>query len=140
LTVITNNNAVIERLKDEPGIILIALGGVYSAKFNAFLGVVTEESLSRLRADVAFLSTPAVMGLQTFHMDDAVVRAKRSMMAAAGRTCLLVNHTRFQRSAPHVLAQLSDFDCIITDAEPTAEVARELVEAGITLTVARDAP
>ena len=63
LTVITNNAAIIDALKGEAGITLIAFGGIYSAKFNGFFGVVTEEALARLRADIAFISTPAVQGL-----------------------------------------------------------------------------
>ena len=57
LTIITNNAAVIETLKDAPRITLIALGGAFDAKFNGFFGVVTEQALSRLRADLAYLST-----------------------------------------------------------------------------------
>ena len=34
----------------EAGCDLIALGGIYSAKYNAFFGVVTEGALSRLSA------------------------------------------------------------------------------------------
>lgn len=136
LTIITNNAAVIDRLRDEPGITLIALGGVFSAKFNGFFGVVTEYALSRLRADVAFISSPAVAGLRAFHMDDAVVRAKRAMMAAAGRCCLLINHSRFGRSALHVLADLTEFDTIITDDAPEDRAA--LDRAGLTLTIAKE--
>ena len=138
ITVITNNAAIIDPMKGEPGITLIALGGVFSTKFNAFFGVVTEAALSRLRADIAFISTPAVSGLQAFHMDDAVVRAKRAMVTAAERSCLLVNHQRFGRSALHVLADLSEFDAIITDDDPAPECRTALERAGIVLTVARD--
>ena len=136
LTVITNNAAIIEALKSESGITLIALGGIYSAKFNGFFGVVTEQSLARLRADLAFISTPAVSGIRAFHMDDNVVRAKRAMIASAAKTCLLVNHQRFGRSALHVLAELSDFDTIITDAQPAPEARAPLDRAGIGLRVA----
>lgn len=138
LTIITNNAAVIDRLKGETGITLIALGGVFSPKFNAFFGMVTETALSRLRADLAFISAPALTGLQAFHMDDAVVRAKRAMMAAAGRSCLLVNHQRFGRSALHVLADLTEFDTIITDDTPAPEERAALDRAGIRLTIARN--
>lgn len=138
LTVITNNAAVIDRIKDEPGITLIALGGVFSAKFNGFFGMVTENGLGRLRADLAFVSAPAVEGLRAFHMDDAVVRTKRAMIAAAGRSCLLVNHARFGRSALHVLADLTEFDTIITDAAPAPEDRAALDRAGIRLTIARE--
>lgn len=136
LTVITNNCAVIDALRGETGITLIALGGVYSAKFNAFLGKVCEDSLAGLRADIGFISTPAVAGTEVFHMDDTVVRAKRAMMDAAGRRCLIVNHLRFGHAALHKLADLSEFDDIITDARPNPDAIAALDRAGLTLTIA----
>lgn len=138
LSVITNNAAVIDRLKDAPRVSLIALGGIYSAKFNGFFGVVTEDALSRLRADLAFISAPAVSGLQAFHMDDAAVRAKRAMINASERSVLLVNHRRFGRSALHLLAELTEFDAIITDAGPAPEDRAAADAAGIKLTIAKD--
>lgn len=138
LTVITNNLAVIEALKGERGITLVALGGAYSAKYNGFFGVVTEESLSRLRADIAFISSPAVSGRMSYHMDDTVVRAKRAMMQAASRCYLLVGHQRFGHAALHAMAALDEFDAVVTDAEPAGGVLDELREAGISITIARD--
>jgi DeoR/GlpR family transcriptional regulator of sugar metabolism len=136
LTVITNNAAVMERLKTETGITLIALGGVYSPKFNAFFGVVTEEALSRLRADVAFISTPAVASGQAYHMDDAVIRVKRAMMASSARAYLLVNHERIGHTALHVLAGLDQFDAVITNHQPEAQLLRDIEDTGVTLTIA----
>ncbi|WP_068111662.1 DeoR/GlpR family DNA-binding transcription regulator [Tropicimonas marinistellae] len=136
LTIITNNAAVIDALRAEPGITLIALGGTYSAKFNAFFGTLTETALAGLRADLAFISSPAVSGLEAFHMDDAVVRAKRAMMASAVKRCLLVNHQRFDRTALHKLAVLDEFDTIITDEPPSAAARAAMDGAGLALTVA----
>ena len=136
LTVITNNAAVIDRLKTESGIDLIAVGGSYSVKFNGFFGVVAEETLSRLSADIAFISTPAVSGSRVYHMDDDVVRAKRAMIASAARRCLLVNHKRFNHTALHVLAAVEEFEIIITDQEPPVEVRLALEAAKVPLQVA----
>ena len=52
----------------------VMCNGAAAARFNAYLGVVTEQALSHLRADIAFISAPAVHGTRAFHMDDAVVR------------------------------------------------------------------
>lgn len=138
LTVITNNAAVIEPLKEAPRVTLIALGGIFNAKFNGFFGLLTETALAGLRADLAFISAPAVAGLRAFHMDDAVIRAKRAMMAASERSVLLVNHRRFGRSALHALADLSEFHSIITDAAPAPEDRAALDRAGLSLTLAKD--
>ncbi len=137
LTIITNNSAMLDALRGESGITLLALGGVYSTKYNAYFGMITESTLSRLKADLAFISTPAVVGCRAFHMDEEVVRTKRAMMDAAAQTCLLINHKRFGRTALHLLAELTEFDAIITDAPPAPEDRAALDRAGIRLTIAR---
>ncbi|OLP57022.1 DeoR family transcriptional regulator [Rhizobium rhizosphaerae] len=136
LTVITNNAAVLETLKAARDITLMAPGGVYSPKFNAYLGLMAEEALGRLSADLAFISAPAVSSAGAHHMDEAVVRSKRAMMGAARRCCLLVNHRRFGRTALHHLARLDGFDTIITDRAPPEDVRAALVTAGTRLIIA----
>ncbi len=138
LTVITNNAAVIDALKGEGGITLIATGGAYSAKFNGFFGMVTEATLSALRADIAFISAPAVAGVEVFHMDETIVRAKRAMMAAGTKTYLLVHHSRFGRTALHKLADISEFEAVITDTAPEPASITALTQAKISLTVAAE--
>lgn len=140
LTVITNNAAVIDRLRNEVRLRLIALGGEFDAKYNGFFGMVTESALSRLRADLAFISSPAVSGLSVFHMDPDVVRTKRAMMAAAGQSCLLVNHKRFGTAALHLLAGLAEFQTIITDDDPGPDARALLETAGLSLTIAKETP
>lgn len=140
LTVITNNCAVFETLKDASGVTLLTLGGVYSKKFNGFFGIVTEESLSRLRADIAFVSTPAVNGTTCYHMDHDVVRAKRLMISAGSRAYLLVDHQKFGRTALHHLADLSAFAGVITGVPLPPHHATPLTDAGIPLILAQQEP
>ncbi|PWR02499.1 DeoR family transcriptional regulator [Meridianimarinicoccus roseus] len=136
LTVITNNQAVIDALRNAPGITLVALGGVYSAKFNGYFGLMTEDSLARLRADIAFVSSPALDLAGVHHMDAQVIRSKRGMMAAATRRCLMVNHGRFGHGALYRLSGLDAFDTLITDAAPPPDLRAALDGAGVALTVA----
>ena len=136
LTVITNNAAVLDSLRTEPGITLISLGGNYSSKFNAYFGSLTEACLANLRADISFISTPAISGLEVFHMDDVVVKSKRAMMSSGTLCCLLVNHTRFGHTALHKLADLDEFDFIITDTVPSDNSMSIIENAGLKLTVA----
>ena len=60
------------------------------------------------------------------------------MLAAATRSCLLINHARFGRTALHVLSDLTDFDTIITDDAPAPEERAAMDRAGIILTIAKD--
>lgn len=126
LTVITNNAAILERSKAEGGIALIGLGGIYSAKFNAYFGIVTEQALSRLRADIAFISAPAAAGRLAYHMDESVVRTKRAMIGSSEQSCLLINSRRFGRTALHVLADLTEFDTVVSDAPLPHDTSTEL--------------
>ncbi len=138
LTVITNSQGVIERLLDVSGITLLALGGIYSRKFNGFFGLVTEEALSRLRADLAFISSPAIQGGRCYHMDHEVVRAKRLMIACAARAVLLADTQKFGRTALHHLADLSAFAAVVTEAPLPPDQAAGLAEAGVRLVIAQD--
>lgn len=140
LTVITNNLYIIQRLTNVPGINLMALGGEYSRKFNGFFGLLAETALQGLRADKAFISCSAVHGVKGFHQDQEVVQSKRLKMAAADENYLLVDHTKFGRRALHFLADLTDFDGVITSAAPEPAHAEQLRKAGITLHVANDTP
>lgn len=136
LTVITNNAAVMEELQEHGNITLMALGGLYSAKFNAYFGKITEDSLSRIHADLAFISSPAVFGTKVFHMDETVLATKRAMIKSSKKRCLLVHHNRFGQTALHKLADLDEFDHIVTDSLPIDSARSVIEEAGIALTIA----
>ncbi|KQZ76687.1 DeoR family transcriptional regulator [Sphingopyxis sp. Root214] len=136
ITAITNNAAIMDSLRSDAGINLIALGGRYSGKYNGYFGVLAEQSLASLRSDIAFITAPAVSGSQVFHMDGDVVRTKRAMLRAAAKSCLLVLHRQFDRVALHMFADLSEFDWIIVDRLPESNICDELAARGIKLTVA----
>lgn len=133
LTVITNNDAVIHALKMEKGITLVALGGTYSKKYNAYLGKLAEDAVSQLRADIAFISSPAISGTDVFHMDEQVVRVKKMMMASAAKSILLVHHMRFGHTALHKMASVDEFDAIVTDEPPTRTIEKQFEEMKVQL-------
>ncbi len=49
---------------------------------------------------------------------------------------MLVNHQRIGHTALHVMADLADFDVIITDRAPEPAAAEQLERANINLTIA----
>lgn len=68
------------------------------------------------------------------------MRTRRAMIDAATQSCLLINRKRFGRPALHVLADLTEFDALITDAAPAPEDRAAMDRAGIGLTIARETP
>lgn len=135
LTVITNNLGVVQQLAGAAGITLIALGGQYSKKFHGFFGLVADEALRTLRADIAFVSTSSIHGTRAFHQDQEVVQTKRLMLAAAERRYLLADHGKFGRPALYFFTALDSFDAVLTGEEPEGVAAGVLRDAGIRLTV-----
>lgn len=107
-------------------------------KFNGFSGVLAEEGLTRLRVDIAFVSTPAILGTACFHMDEAVVRTKRRVIRAGARAVLLADHRKFGRGAPHHMAGLGDFAAVITGAPLADDHAGSLSDAGTRLIIATE--
>jgi DeoR/GlpR family transcriptional regulator of sugar metabolism len=135
LTVITNNLGAIQELAGAAGITLIALGGHYSKKFHGFFGLLADEALRSLRADIAFVSTSSIHGVRAFHQDQEVVQTKRLMLAAAERKFLLVDHGKFGRPALHFFSALDCFEAVLTGDEPEASASEALHEASVRLTV-----
>ena len=135
LTVITNNAAAIATLTEIGGIKLIALGGEYNRRFHGFFGLGAEQALRGLRADLAFLSTSAVQGAVAFHQDQEIVKTKRAIMEAARRRYLLVDHTKFERTALNLLADLTSFDAVVTGETPSVAARNALSQAGVMLEV-----
>lgn len=137
LTLITNNAEIMDRIRAESGLNLISLGGTYSAKFDAYFGMLTDNALGQLSADIAFISTPASHEGVVYHMDEAVVRTKRAMMKAARKKCLLINSRRFGHTALHRLADLTDFNAIVSDQPLPPEIASDLERSQIEIKIAK---
>jgi DeoR/GlpR family transcriptional regulator of sugar metabolism len=139
LTVITNGLAVIERLRATPGIGVICLGGNYNPRFNAFFGLLCEQAIAALRANILFMSSSSVLGNAAYHQEQDVVKTKRALMAIAERRILLLDSRKFGLSALYHLADLSEFDLVLTDRAVTPAVAQSIRDAKVGLQIVGDA-
>ena len=136
LTVITNYLASIEALRGAPGIRLIALGGEYHPTHESFVGIVCQSAIAALRADICFISVPAVAGGIAYHQEQEIVLILRAMMRSSTRKVLLVDHTKIGKVALHEVAPLTDFDLVIVDEGISATGLQELRDARVNLAVA----
>lgn len=136
LTVITNNLSVMAGLADKPGIDLIALGGTYSRKFNGFFGLMTEQAVEGLRADLALVSTSAIHDFAAFHQDQEVVGVKRRMLRSSKTRVLMADHAKFGRTALHFFAELDQFDAVVTGPQLPEAARKGLRDARVALQIA----
>ncbi|MDQ0392780.1 DeoR/GlpR family DNA-binding transcription regulator [Labrys monachus] len=135
LTVITNGIAMIDRLKEAHGIQLIGLGGTHNPRLNAFFGLLCENAISSLRANILFMSTSAVFNGVTYHQDEEVLKIKRALMNIAHTKVLMVDSSKFGVTALNRLAGLDAFDVVITDNGLPERDCDRLREQRVNLTV-----
>ena len=133
LTLITNALGVMQAATAINGLTLIVLGGEYCPTFNALLGLVTEQGIAAMRADLLIMSASAVHGTVCLHQDQRVVRVKRAMMESADRRILIIDSSKFGKSALHRLADLSEFDSVYVDRSLASDHVVLLKEAGVKL-------
>jgi DeoR/GlpR family transcriptional regulator of sugar metabolism len=136
VTVLTNGLDMINRLCTEPGIDVIALGGMYHRGFNGFFGLQCESVIASYIVDVSIMSSTTIQGTSLFTQEEQVVRMKRAMLKIAKKTVLLVDSSKFTYSALNHVADLSDFDHVIISSDTDEAALNTLRGAGIVFELA----
>ena len=137
LTVITTNLAAYEELLPEPGITLILPGGVVRRDYRSLVGVIAQDSLSQLSADMAFIGTSGV-DAEGSVWDTTMVEVpiKRAMMSAVDRVVLVADRQKFSMGGVVRVCGAADIDQIVTEDELPATTQIAVNEAGIEVTIA----
>lgn len=118
-TVVTNSMHNISALVNKPNIKTIATGGVYSSKYDAFYGPLSEQLLQRLHIDIGIFSCTGVDekgGI--WESNELNASIKRKMMEASGQTFLLVDNSKLGQKNLIKLGELSQIDILFTDQQP----------------------
>ena len=129
LTVIATNPGVFNELMHESNLSLYCTGGLYSSQTNSFVGSAAEDFVTRL--DI----TTCVIGANSVSLENGVTdpypaeaSLKRKIIAASRRTLLLADHNKFLRATTEKVADIEDFDCIITDWKTDSALVEKLAE------------
>jgi DeoR/GlpR family transcriptional regulator of sugar metabolism len=137
ITVVTSSLAVYEQLLPDPGIELLLPGGVVRRNYRSLVGVLAEDSLRQLKADVLFLGTSGVdERLAVWDSTMVEVPIKRAMIAAASRVVLLADAQKFAMKGIVRVCEAGAIDHIVTD-DALPDAARAAIgDAGIEVTLA----
>jgi DeoR/GlpR family transcriptional regulator of sugar metabolism len=137
ITVVTSSLAVLEELLPDPGIELVLPGGLVRRNYRSLVGVLAEDSLRQLSADLLFLGTSGVgPDLSVWDSTMVEVPIKRAMIGAADAVVLLADAEKFRMSSMVRICGAAELDGVVTDAPPPAACAAAAEEAGIEVTVA----
>ncbi|KPI03556.1 transcriptional regulator, DeoR family [Actinobacteria bacterium OK074] len=113
--VVTNSVGLAQRLGAAPGVHVTLLGGHYRGDFNSCTGPTVTRALSQIRADLALMSATAVLEGRLFHPVNDYVEVKLAMLASADQALLLVDHSKFGKTATYAYGTVADYDAVITD-------------------------
>ncbi len=137
LTVITNSNAIFQRLQRNPAINLILTGGEFHRDSQSFVGHGAQLLLKEIRADKVFLvagGVSASFGVSCKNSEEAEVR--RSMINSAREVVLLADHTLLGHESRVRVTDLEQIDTVITDAGAPSDYRLEFNQRGIKVMIA----
>lgn len=121
LVVITNSLRVAQMLGQTVEVVL--LGGRYSPEFDSCMGPHVLAALDRVRADIGFVSVTAVAAGRLYHPVQDYAELKMAALRASNRNVLLVDNSKFGKTATYPHGNVGDYDLLITDdAAPTPEI------------------
>ena len=136
LVVITHAVPIAARLSSTPGIALQILGGRVRGLTQAAVGQATVEAAQRMRPDIAFIGANGIhpsFGLSTPDPEEAAVKA--AFVRSARRIVVLADSSKLDAETLVQFASLKDLDTLITDSEPSPELAAALTEAGVDVVI-----
>ncbi|SFB87825.1 transcriptional regulator, DeoR family [Halobiforma haloterrestris] len=111
-------------------------GGTLRHRTRALVGPSAEQFLERTNFDLLFLGTNAIDAdgaLTTPNEDEASM--KERMVERAERVVLVADRTKFGERSFVQFASLEDVDVLVTDAEPTGDLAEACTAADVTVGV-----
>jgi DeoR/GlpR family transcriptional regulator of sugar metabolism len=132
VTVITSNVAAFEELASDPEVELILPGGVLRRNYRSLVGVLAEDALRQLHADIAFLGASGITeNLAVMDTTMVEVPIKRAMLAAADRAVLCADGAKFGMGGIVRVCSADELQTVITDASAPAARRSALEEAGV---------
>ena len=134
--VITPSVPVIHALLNRHEVRVVGLGGDLHAASQAFVGPLAVVAAQRLRVRVSFVAAAAVDSRGIYVQADVERPTKLALMDTADEVVLLVDHTKFENSAPILLCPLERLDRLVTDETPRPEIVEALSRANVRLEIA----
>ena len=132
MTVITSAMNVAMELIDKPDIEIIQLGGIVRHSSASVVSEYAERMLDNFACSKLFLGVDGIdpeYGLSTTHLQEAILN--RAMIAAATKTVVLADSSKFGTHARFRALDLDALDLIITDDRLGQGERSHLEDAGI---------
>lgn len=137
LTVITSDLKIALELGEVPSTTVIIVGGTVRTSLYSVIGPFAERMLQDLHSNHSFLGADAVSlqaGLTNATLEEVPI--KRLMLRCGNRSVLLADSSKFGKASLAKIADLSEFDEVVTDCGISGSTTKAYADAGIQLTCA----
>ena len=135
-SVVTNSMRNITALVNKPNIKTIATGGVYSAKYDAFYGPLSEHLLSRLHIHIGIFSCVGVDNEGgIWESNELNASMKRKMMDMSEQKFLLVDPSKFGKQNLVKLAEVSQLDMLFTKGKVSKKLQHYYEKMAVSLSI-----
>ena len=137
LTVITNSLPVLNALAEADGITVISLGGMLRDSELSFIGHITEQALTEVRADKVIMGTRGVSlehGLTNDYLQETLT--DRAILKIGREVIIVADHTKVNRVSTALLAPLDSMQTFVTDSKADKKFIQALKKQGIKVLVA----
>lgn len=140
ITVVTNSLNVARLFDEAPAADVTLLGGRYRGEFGSCIGPDVLHALGRIHADVTVVSAVSVLGGRLFHPIREYAEIKEAMVDCSEKSWLLVDSSKFGKSATHAYSDIRRYDRVVTDSGTPGQELAALRELHVPLTVVDRAP
>ncbi|BAJ62441.1 DeoR/GlpR family DNA-binding transcription regulator [Anaerolinea thermophila] len=137
LTIITNSLPVVNLFAGMEHIQVVCLGGILRDSELSFIGHITEQALSEVRADKVFLGVRAVdleHGLTNDYLPETMT--DRAILKIGREVIVVADHTKCCRVSTAFLAPLTSMHTFITTQEADESFISALQELGVRVLLA----
>ncbi len=132
LTVITNSLPVLNTLAGLEGITVISLGGMLRDSELSFIGHITEQALTEVRADKVFMGARGISlehGLTNDYLQETLT--DRAILKIGREVIIVADHTKVNRVSTAFLASLDNVHTLVTDNKADKEFIKAIKKQGI---------
>jgi DeoR family transcriptional regulator, glycerol-3-phosphate regulon repressor len=134
---ITNNINVANILRDAPAAEVVIAGGVVRHSDGGIMGEATVDFIKQFKVDFAVIGASAIDhdGV-ILDYDFREVKVSQAIISHARQTILVADNTKFERTAPVRIAELSMVDIFVTDVPPPDEITAICAAHNVQLIIA----
>lgn len=135
-TVVTHNLQAINAAAPIESIAVLALPGALQRRTFSFTGLDAMKLLRNYHIRTAFMAATGLSMHGVSNSSPLEYEIKRTAMAQSERKVLLLDSGKFGKTALLTYAQLTEFDAVVTGAQPPEEYIRAIEGAGCELILA----